>query len=231
MSCLTDAAGADPSDRKGSTIMTNDQHSVGGVDSHKDTIHVAVITALGRPVDDREFPTTKAGYRRAVAWLIEHGPVRSVGIEGTSSYGVGIAAAVTGTYHLSALPAAGTSARPVLDNSKTPVLLAIVINAVLRVDVKYRYGPFNFRVMDGEPLLSYGEVDDIKTAVEKMKAVEDWADASSDSMLRTQAVSDIFHNRVIFMNTPDFRHILLKDDEGNPYKKNVMIGTVSFQEA
>lgn len=96
MSCLTDAAGADPSDRKGSTIMTNDQHSVGGVDSHKDTIHVAVITALGRPVDDREFPTTKAGYRRAVAWLIEHGPVRSVGIEGTSSYGVGIAAAVTG---------------------------------------------------------------------------------------------------------------------------------------
>lgn len=117
------------------------------------------------------------------------------------------------------------------DNSKTPVLLAIVVNAVLRVDVKYRYGPFNFRVMDGEPLLTYGEVDDIKTAVEKMKAVEDWADASSDSMLRTEAVSDIFHDRVIFMNTPDFRHILLKDDEGNPYKKNVMIGTVSFQEA
>ena len=57
MSCLTDAAGADPSDRKGSTIMTNQQQHVGGVDSHKDTIHVAVITDTGHPVADREFPT------------------------------------------------------------------------------------------------------------------------------------------------------------------------------
>ena len=75
--------------------MTNQQHQVGGVDSHQDTIHVAVITALGQPVSDREFPTTTAGYRRAVAWLIEHGPLQAVGIEGTSSYGVGIATAVT----------------------------------------------------------------------------------------------------------------------------------------
>lgn len=64
--------------------MTNQQHRVGGVDSHKDSIHVTVITELGQPVDDREFPTTTAGYRRAVAWLIEHGPLTAVGIEGTS---------------------------------------------------------------------------------------------------------------------------------------------------
>lgn len=95
MSCLTGPAGADPSDRKGVTIMANQHHRVGGVDSHKDTIHVAVLTAVGQPVADREFATTTAGYRRAVAWLIEHGPLRAVGIEGTSSYGVGIAAAVT----------------------------------------------------------------------------------------------------------------------------------------
>jgi transposase len=76
--------------------MANQQHIVGGVDSHKDTIHFAVITQLGQPVVDREFPTTIAGYRRAVAWLVEHGPLPAVGIEGTSSYGVGIAAAVTG---------------------------------------------------------------------------------------------------------------------------------------
>ena len=50
MSCLTDAVGADPSDRKGITIMTNEQHRIGGVDSHKDTIHVAVITETGQPV-------------------------------------------------------------------------------------------------------------------------------------------------------------------------------------
>lgn len=95
MSCLTDPAGVDPSDRKGITIMTNQDGRVGGVDSHKDTIHVAVITGVGHPVTDHEFPTTVAGYRRAVAWLIEHGPVRAVGIEGTSSYGVGITTAAT----------------------------------------------------------------------------------------------------------------------------------------
>ncbi|MDN5721293.1 IS110 family transposase [Corynebacterium sp.] len=76
-------------------MMTNEQHGVGGVDSHKDTIHVAVITGIGHPVADCEFPTTTAGYRRAVAWLIEHGPLQAVGIEGTSSYGVGIATAAT----------------------------------------------------------------------------------------------------------------------------------------
>ncbi len=75
--------------------MTNQQKSLGGLDSHKDTIHVAVITAFGQPVADREFATTTAGYRRSVAWLIEHGPLQAVGIEGTSSYGVGIASAVT----------------------------------------------------------------------------------------------------------------------------------------
>ena len=95
MSCLTGPAGADPSDRKGVTIMTNQQQHVGGVDSHKDTIHVAVITGTGRPVDDHEFPTTQAGYRQAVAWLAGHGPLQAVGVEGTSSYGVGICAALT----------------------------------------------------------------------------------------------------------------------------------------
>jgi hypothetical protein len=117
------------------------------------------------------------------------------------------------------------------DNTKTPVLLAVVVNAVLRVDVKYMYGPFNFRCMDYEPLLSYGEVDDIQTAVEKQQAIENYADASSDSMLYTESIADLFHKRVLFMNTPNFRQVLLKDDPTNKYKKNIMIGTVSFQEA
>lgn len=67
---------------------------IGGVDSHRETVHLAVITATGRPVDDREFPTTVAGYRRAVAWLLDHGTFQAVGVEGTSSYGVGIAHAL-----------------------------------------------------------------------------------------------------------------------------------------
>jgi hypothetical protein len=78
--------------------MTNERRGFAGTDSHKDTIHVAVITALGQPVADREFATTgyhRRGHHKAVSWLIEHGPLQAVGIEGSSSYGIGIATAVT----------------------------------------------------------------------------------------------------------------------------------------
>lgn len=61
----------------------------GGVDSHVDTIHVAVITDRGGHVADAEFPTTSAGYAAAVAFLNAHGTVTAVGVEGTSSYGLG----------------------------------------------------------------------------------------------------------------------------------------------
>jgi len=76
------------------TIMTNPGDRVAGIDSHKGTIHIAVITATGLEVTDHEFATTTVGYRKAVAWLAKHGPVAAVGIEGTSSYGVGITAAL-----------------------------------------------------------------------------------------------------------------------------------------
>ena len=69
--------------------------AVGGADTHADTIHAAVITALGREVADQEFPTTAVGYRAAIAFWTSHGPIDQVGIEGTSSYGAGLAAAAT----------------------------------------------------------------------------------------------------------------------------------------
>jgi transposase len=68
---------------------------VGGADTHADTVHIAAITTLGREIDDREFPTSAAGYQAAVAFLTSHGPINQVGIEGTSSYGAGLARAVT----------------------------------------------------------------------------------------------------------------------------------------
>ncbi|MEV1092010.1 IS110 family transposase [Streptomyces microflavus] len=60
----------------------------GGVNSHADTIHVAVITDRGGHVADAEFPTTSAGYAAAVAFLNAHRTVTAVGVEGTSSYGL-----------------------------------------------------------------------------------------------------------------------------------------------
>lgn len=65
----------------------------GGADTHADTIHVAAVDALGRDLGDGEFPTTPAGYRAALGFLTGMGAVEAVGIEGTSSYGAGLARA------------------------------------------------------------------------------------------------------------------------------------------
>jgi transposase len=62
---------------------------IGGVDSHADTVHVAVVTDRGGHIADAEFPTTTAGYTAALAFLSAHGTVAAVGVEGTSSYGSG----------------------------------------------------------------------------------------------------------------------------------------------
>jgi len=41
----------------------------GGVDTHEDSIHVAVISSLGHDLADKEFPTSPAGYKRALAFI------------------------------------------------------------------------------------------------------------------------------------------------------------------
>ncbi|GAA1881177.1 hypothetical protein GCM10009836_73070 [Pseudonocardia ailaonensis] len=64
---------------------------IGGVDTHRDTHHAAVIDAVGRRVDDAPFPATARGYEQLLAWMRSHGEVAGVGVEGTGSYGAGLA--------------------------------------------------------------------------------------------------------------------------------------------
>jgi transposase len=62
-----------------------------GVDTHLD-FHVAVaLDRLGRRLDEVKVPTTTEGYKRVVRWAEGLGSVWCVGIEGTSSYGAGLA--------------------------------------------------------------------------------------------------------------------------------------------
>jgi transposase len=72
------------------TVEDEAEQVYAGIDTHDDSIHVAVISAQGRDLDDREFPTSTDGYRRALAFVASHGDTICIGIEGTSSYGVGI---------------------------------------------------------------------------------------------------------------------------------------------
>jgi transposase len=59
----------------------------GGVDTHSQTHHAAVIDATGRHLADRRFHASKAGEAELVAWLGSHGRLVKVGVEGTGSYG------------------------------------------------------------------------------------------------------------------------------------------------
>ncbi|MFE3880449.1 IS110 family transposase [Kitasatospora sp. NPDC059146] len=72
-----------------STPDTTDHTVFGGVDSHADTVHLAIITDHGGHLADAEFPTTTAGHTAAIAFLTAHGSVAAIGVEGTSSYGAG----------------------------------------------------------------------------------------------------------------------------------------------
>jgi transposase len=61
-----------------------------GVDTHKD-VHVAVaLNRLGAQLDSREVATTAAGYRSLLSWAEELG-TPAFAIEGTGSYGAGLA--------------------------------------------------------------------------------------------------------------------------------------------
>jgi len=69
------------------TMTTTTPGVTGGVDTHGQTHHAAVIDHLGRQLGDRQFPTTPAGYRALQAWMASHGPLERVGVEGTGTYG------------------------------------------------------------------------------------------------------------------------------------------------
>jgi transposase len=62
-----------------------------GVDTHLD-FHVAVtVDHLGRRLGEASVPTTAKGYEELLRWAEGFGPVRCAGVEGTSSYGAGLA--------------------------------------------------------------------------------------------------------------------------------------------
>src|SRR3954467_2172295 len=61
-----------------------------GIDTHKDTLAVAVIDPAGRPVVVRQLANTEAGFD-ALEELLDKHQVRRVGIEGSGNYGRGAA--------------------------------------------------------------------------------------------------------------------------------------------
>ena len=79
------------------TTMTEpDRRVTGGVDTHKHTHTAAALDGLGRELGVAEFATTAAGYRDLVRWLRSFGEIDAVGVEGTGSWGAGLARHLAG---------------------------------------------------------------------------------------------------------------------------------------
>jgi transposase len=62
-----------------------------GVDTHKDTHVAAARDQLGRRLGTTQVPTSSAGYAQLLSWAHALGEVVAWGVEGTGSYGTGLA--------------------------------------------------------------------------------------------------------------------------------------------
>jgi transposase len=62
-----------------------------GVDTHADTHVAAVVDQTGRLLGSASFPVSTRGYVALVNWAERLGPVAKIGIEGTGTYGAGLA--------------------------------------------------------------------------------------------------------------------------------------------
>ena len=71
-----------------------------GVDTHKDSYVGHAKDGLGRDLGHLEVPTTARGYAALLAWAQGFGEVPAFGVEGTSSYGIGLARYLQGRRHL-----------------------------------------------------------------------------------------------------------------------------------
>jgi transposase len=63
----------------------------GGVDTHAEVHVAAALDSIGGLLGVREFAATAAGYADLLGWLGGFGTVALVGVEGTGSYGAGLA--------------------------------------------------------------------------------------------------------------------------------------------
>jgi transposase len=72
-------------------VMSMVRSVVGGVDTHADFHVAAAVDSNGGVLGIESFPADAAGYEDLLGWLVGFGPVTRVGVEGTGSWGVGLA--------------------------------------------------------------------------------------------------------------------------------------------
>ena len=71
--------------------------AVVGVDTHRDTHEVEIAHPNGAVIATCQISNATSGYAEVLAWILDHapGPRLVVSIEGTRSYGIGLARAIS----------------------------------------------------------------------------------------------------------------------------------------
>lgn len=67
-----------------------------GVDAHKTTLAAAAVDGVGRMITQAEFRNDRAGHKRFLAWAQRLPGERRIGIEGSGSFGAGLARMLLG---------------------------------------------------------------------------------------------------------------------------------------
>lgn len=118
----------------------------------------------------------------------------------------------------------------------TPILQAAIVEAVLRVNVKYMYN-MTFRVMDDEPTLTPREMDEDSitaasmSALTKLAQIESWADADTEGLLYMTSNSPLYNGKYVFINPPVIRQIATDPDSTRQWTGNGFVCSTTAQEA
>ena len=79
------------------TMPDSGREVILGVDTHEQEHVAALIDELGRLLASRSFRASEAGFSLLLGWASEYGTLRRAGVEGTGSFGVGLAASSPST--------------------------------------------------------------------------------------------------------------------------------------
>ena len=77
------------------TIVEARRGVTGGVDTHLDVHVAAALDHVGGLLGTKSFGVNPSGYRALLSWLGSFGEVTKIGVEGTGSYGAGLARFLT----------------------------------------------------------------------------------------------------------------------------------------
>ena len=111
--------------------------AVVGVDTHRDTHQVEIALPNGAPIAVTTISNDTSGYAELLAWIVDHapGPRLAVSIEGTRSYGIGLArAAAAAGLRRARVRTTPPQGPPRASGKSDPIDAHLAVLAALRLD-------------------------------------------------------------------------------------------------